>query len=100
MAMAELRFEWDERKSKANKRKHGVSFAEAQAVFSDEEALLLADPDHSEDEDRYILLGLSPLLRILVVCHCYREDDEVIRIISARKADASERAEYNHRWRR
>lgn len=98
--MADLRFEWSTSKSIANRRKHGVSFEEAETVFSDDRALLIGDPEHSEDEDRFVLLGLSSLTRTLVVCHCYRERDEVIRIISARKADRSERAEYDRRWRR
>ena len=95
--MAELRFEWDERKNTTNQRKHGVSFEEAQTAFYDERALLREDPD--EAEDRFLLLGLSLALRILVVCHCYREEDEVIRIISARKANRSERAQYEQRWK-
>jgi uncharacterized DUF497 family protein len=98
--MAELRFAWDERKNASNQKKHGVSFEEAQTVFSDEHALLIADPDHSEDEDRFVLLGLSSTLRTLVVCHCYREEESVIRIISARKADRAERSEYSRRWSR
>ena len=98
--MAELRFEWDERKNAANKRRHGVSFEEAQTVFVDEHALLIADPDHSQDEDRFILLGISTTLRVLIICHCYRQQDEVIRIISARKADRRERGDYNRRWSR
>ena len=98
--MAEIRFEWDDSKNAANKRKHGVSFEEAETVFSDEHALFMADPDHSEAEDRFLLLGLSAPMRTLVVCHCYREQEEVIRLISARKADRSERAEYNRRWKR
>ncbi|HEY5720005.1 MAG TPA: BrnT family toxin [Gammaproteobacteria bacterium] len=96
--MAGLRFEWDARKSAANERKHGVSFDEAVTVFADEHARLIADPDHSADEDRFVLLGLSASLRTLVVCHCYRESDEVIRIISARKATRSERTQYSRRW--
>ena len=96
--MAEIRFEWDPRKSAANRRKHGVSFEEASTVFTDEHALLIDDPIHSEDEDRFILLGLSSSLRMLVVCHCYRESEEVIRIISARKATRKERDTYNRRW--
>ena len=95
--MAELRFEWDPRKSASNRRKHGVSFEEAQTVFYDDRALLIDDPD--EGEDRFILLGLSAALRALLVCHCYREAEQVIRIISARKADRSERKEYERRWR-
>jgi uncharacterized DUF497 family protein len=89
-----LRFEWDVRKSRLNRTKHGVSFEEAQTVFLDDHALLIDDPDHSDDEARFVLLGLSSTLRALVVCHCYRRRGEVIRIISARKADPSERALY------
>jgi len=92
--MPPTRFTWDRRKNSANQRKHGVSFQEAQSVFYDEQALLIADPLHSEDEDRFILLGLSSVLRLLVVCHCYREDDEFIRIISARKATRNEARQY------
>ena len=97
--MAELRFEWDGRKDASNRRKHGISFDEAKTVFADEHALLLDDPDHSDGEDRLVMLGLSAALRTLVVCHCYREADEVIRIISARKATRPEREIYNRRWR-
>lgn len=100
MARAQLSFEWDERKSLANKRKHKVSFEEAQTVFYDDEALLRDDPDHSEDEDRFVLLGVSTALRTLVVCHCYRTSDQVIRIISARKANRSEAREYERNLRR
>lgn len=94
------RIEWDEAKNALNKRKHGVSFEEASTVFADEHALLLADPDHSTEEDRFILMGFSASLRILVVCHCYRHGEEIIRIISARKATKSERAQYSERWRK
>ena len=89
-----LNFEWDRRKEAANRKKHGVSFDEARTAFFDENARLLADPDHSDDEDRFILLGLSSRLRLLVVCHCYQEESETIRVISARKADRSERRQY------
>ncbi len=92
--MTEIRFEWDERKNRQNIEKHRVSFEEAQTVFYDENAIRYFDPDHSDDEDRFIMLGLSYKLRALVVCHCYRQDDTVIRIISARKADRSERQDY------
>ena len=88
--MSTLRFEWDEHKSAVNQSKHGVSFEEARSVFFDERARLIDDPDHSEDEERFILLGLSSTLRLLVVCHCYRSEGNVIRIISARKATARE----------
>ena len=81
-------------------RKHRVSFGEAATVFSDERALFLADPDHSDEEDRFILLGLSTALRLLVVCHCYRTNDETIRIISARKATKPEAVAYAGRWGR
>ena len=92
--MTDIRFEWDERKSRENKRKHGVSFEEAQTVFLDENALRFFDPDHSADEDRFLMLGISFRLRVLVVCHCFRVNDAVIRIISARKANRSEDADY------
>ncbi|OGV71526.1 MAG: hypothetical protein A3K18_22520 [Lentisphaerae bacterium RIFOXYA12_64_32] len=92
--MSEIRFEWDARRSRENVRKHKVSFEEAQTVFLDENAIRYFDPDHSEDEDRFIMLGMSFTLRVLVVCHCYREDDSVIRIISARKADKHEQSGY------
>jgi len=92
-----LSFEWDPRKATANLRKHGVSFEEARTVFLDEEALLRPDEDHSDDEDRFLLLGFSGRVRILVVCHCYRQDDEVIRVISARKANPLERQQYEDR---
>jgi uncharacterized DUF497 family protein len=95
--MAELRFEWDSRKAAANLAKHGVSFEEAQTAFSDESALLLEDPEPVDAEDRFILLGLSARLRVLVVVHCYREADTVIRLISARKADRLERQQYVRR---
>ena len=98
--MADLRFEWDVEKDRQNQRKHGVSFAEAEGVFSDQHGLFMEDPDHSEDEDRFVLLGLSSTLRTLVVCHCYRGRDDAVRIISARKADPSERRQYSRRWKR
>jgi uncharacterized DUF497 family protein len=97
-SMGELRFEWDPKKDAANRRKHGVSFEEASTVFSDERALLIDDPDYSDDEERFILLGLSANLRTLVVCHCYREAESVIRLILARKASRKERSEYAGRW--
>jgi hypothetical protein len=96
--VSDLRFEWDERKNAANRRKHGVSFIEAETVFVDDRALLLDDPDHSEREERFILLGLSTMLQTLVVCHCYRASGDVIRLISARKATAAERRIYIERW--
>ena len=92
--MSELKFAWDKVKDTNNLKKHGISFDEAKTVFYDDSARLLSDPDHSEDEDRYILLGLCSHLRVLVVCHCYREDGKIIRIISARKANKSEKRQY------
>ena len=89
-----LEIEWDSRKASWNQRKHGVSFDEARSAFLDENARLMTDPEHSDDEERYVLLELSTKLRLLVVCHCYRKHDGVIRIISARKADKSERSQY------
>jgi uncharacterized DUF497 family protein len=97
--VANLRFEWDARKNAANKRKHGVSFEEARTVFYDDRALLIKDPDEEDDEDRFVLLGISAALRMLVVCHCYREKDSLIRIISARKANRKEREDYEKRWK-
>ena len=94
-----LRFEWDDPKETQNRRKHGISFQEAMTVFTDEQALLIDDPDHSDDEDRFILLGLSSALRTLVVCHCYRGREGVIRIISARRANSRERSRYQRGWR-
>jgi uncharacterized protein len=85
-----LRFDWDERKNKSNRAKHGVWFEEAHSVFSDRHARLFHDPEHSEEEERFLLLGVSAAGRILVVVHCYREADSTIRIISARKATKKE----------
>ena len=93
--MDDFRFEWDAGKARENLRKYGVSFDEARTVFADDNAILLDDPDHSTDEDRFALLGLSAPLRILVVAHCYREGESVVRLISARKATRSERAQYD-----
>jgi uncharacterized DUF497 family protein len=94
-----LRFEWDPQKDEANQRKHGIDFQEASTAFEDEAALLLDDPEHSTgDEDRLLLLGLSSRLRLLLVVHCYRENDEVIRIISARPATTGERRFYVRRF--
>ncbi|MEE1352757.1 MAG: BrnT family toxin [Acutalibacteraceae bacterium] len=85
-----MHFEWDENKNKINQRKHGVSFEEAVSVFYDDEALVIDDPDHSDFEERFIILGLSRKANLLVVCHCYRASDTSIRIISARKATRTE----------
>ena len=90
----DFRFTWDENKNRSNYRKHGITFEEAKTVFFDEEALLIDDPDHSEMEERFLLLGLSEAVNLLVVVHCYRETDFVIRIISARKATKKEARQY------
>ena len=94
--MTEIIFERDNKKEKTNKRKHGISFDDARTAFYDENAIQYFDPDHSDEEDRFILLGISFKLKVLVVCHCFRENDSIIRIISARKADKDEEYEY---WR-
>ena len=96
--MSEIRFEWDPRKAKSNEKKHGVSFEEAESVFFDEQALLLEDAQPADEEERFVLLGLSATLRMLVVIHALREKD-VIRIISARKATRLEKQEYQSRLR-
>ncbi len=92
--MAAIRFEWDEKKSAANRRKHGVTFEEARTAFLAKHGSISPDPDHSASEDRFILLGMSASLRTLIVCHCYRQDQQLIRIFSARKANSAERAQY------
>jgi uncharacterized DUF497 family protein len=97
--MKDIVFEWDKLKERRNQKKHGVSFEEAATVFVDEKALLIQDPDHSDEEDRFLLLGLSSNLRILLVCHCYRQSDRIIRLISARKASQSEQQQYWERWK-
>ncbi len=99
--MADLHFEWDPTKARANLQKHGISFGEAETAFSDEHALVMPDPEHSSTHDeRLILIGLSAALRVLVVIHCELEDGDVIRLISARRATRSERAQYDARWKR
>ena len=88
------RFKWNQRKNEHNIRKHGVSFEEAVTVFYDEEAIMLDDPDHSKDEERFLLIGMSDAPRLLIVCHCYRKKDSIIRIISARKTTKSEENDF------
>jgi uncharacterized protein len=92
--MNNIDFEWDSKKEKINLEKHGVSFEEAKTVFYDENAVQFFDPDHSDTEDRFILLGMSFKLRAIVVCHCFRKEETTIRIISARKANKEEEIEY------
>ena len=89
-----IKFEWDVRKAASNLRKHGVSFEEAQSVFYDEYALQFLDAESSDTEDRFLLLGLSNRIRMLIVCHCERGAGSLIRIISARKATRNERKYY------
>jgi uncharacterized protein len=95
-----LRFSWDPNKARSNERKHGVSFEEAETVFADEHGLLLEDPDPDDPEERFVLIGLSSPLRLLLVCHCLRDGGEVIRIISARRASKAEGKQYWERLRR
>jgi len=92
--MNQLVFEWDNEKNRINKKKHGVSFEEAKSVFYDEKAIQFWDEDNSEIEDRFLLLGISSKMRILLIIHCYREQESVIRIISARKATKNESKHY------
>ena len=91
-----MTFEWDENKNKTNIIKHGIDFTEACSTFYDDEAILFDDPDHSEDEERFLLIGMSKTTRVLTVSHCYRAEGEVIRIISARKATKTETDYYVH----
>lgn len=99
--MNKIEFEWDDNKAQINIEKHGVTFEEASTVFADENAILFDDPEHSEVEERFMLLGISGQAKMLIVCHCYRGDDNIIRIISARKATRNETTQYveiNKRW--
>lgn len=99
ICMTEPEFQWDSAKDTANQKKHGVSFKEASTVFRDENGLLLFDSKHSSEEDRFILLGMSANLRLLVVCHCYLEDKNLFRIFSARRATRTERTQYQERMK-
>ncbi len=92
--MTNIKIEWDPIKASSNLKKHGISFEEAATAFSDDIGRLIPDPDHSDEEDRFILLGMSWSLKVLVVCHCYRDSSSIIRIISARKATKTECAQY------
>lgn len=93
--MENINFEWDENKNQINQKKHKISFEEAKTVFYDDEAIVIDDPEHSIEEDRFIILGFSKNARLLVVCHCYRASDTTIRIISARKATENEAKQYH-----
>lgn len=89
-----LKFEWDKNKNQSNIKKHGISFEEASSVFYDDEALIINDEAHSQKEERFVLIGFSYKYNLLVVCHCYRQNEEIVRIISARKATKNEQKEY------
>lgn len=93
--MNEIKFEWDQNKARSNQKKHGISFGEAQSVFYDDFAIEFCDPEHSTEEDRFLMVGLSYKARVLVTSHCVREPGNVIRIISARKAT---KKEANYYW--
>lgn len=97
--MASLRFTWDAATSRANVAKHGISFEEAETAFSDEDAILAPDPEHSVAEERFLLIGLSVALRVLVVVHCEPGPSGAIRLISARRATRTERGQYVARWK-
>jgi uncharacterized DUF497 family protein len=89
-----IKFIWDEDKNQKNIKSHNISFEEAKTVFYDPKAKIIYDPDHSKEEDRFIILGLSKALNLLIVCHCYKEQEEQIRIFSARKATKNEKKQY------
>jgi len=89
-----VKFEWDDNKQRINIKKHGISFEEAKTVFYDENALFITDPDHSILEERFLILGISKKTNLLTVCHCYKENEEIIRIINARKASSKEKKQY------
>ena len=95
--MKKIKFEWDEKKAQSNIHKHGISFEEAMSVFYDERAIEFFDDEHSEWEERFLLLGLSQKMNLLLICHCYRESNGTIRIISARKATKNEAKYYEKR---
>jgi len=92
-----MNFEWNEAKNKVNREKHGIWFEEARSVFADDLARVFYDPEHSEDEERFIVIGMSSSSRLLMVVHCYREEGVIVRIISARKSTKKERLEYEER---
>ncbi len=98
--MADLRIEWDAAKARANTRKHGITFEEAETAFYDDFAIVIPDPDHSSEEERLLLIGLGSALRVLIVVHCDVDNGDAIRLISARRATRSERAQYDARWKR
>ena len=89
-----IRFEWDENKNQINKIKHGIDFNEAKTVFYDDNAIIFDDPEHSIEEERFLILGVSGYENLCIVSHCYRDEDNIIRIISARKATKNETKTY------
>ncbi len=93
--MKNISFEWDENKNQINRRKHGIDFEEAKTIFYDDNAILFDDPEHSVEEERFLILGISKYENLCIVSHCYRSDDNIIRIISARKATKNEIKTYN-----
>lgn len=96
--MEDIIFEWDENKNEIDKRKHGLSFEEAQEVFYDDNAILFDDPDHSFGEERFLIIGMIKSSKICIVSHCYRNSDNVIRLISAREATKREKKTYQESW--
>ena len=96
--METLSFEWDENKNEINKKKHGISFETAQEVFYDDNAILFDDPDHSVGEERFLIIGMTRSLKVCIVSHCYRDQANVIRLISAREATKHERKTYEEGW--
>lgn len=96
--MEQILFEWDENKNEINKRKHGLSFETAREVFYDKSAILFDDPDHSDEEERFLIIGMIKSSKICIVSHCYRKSDTVIRLISAREATKKEKKIYKERW--
>ena len=93
-----MRFAWDENKNEINKKKHGISFETAQEVFHDDNAILFDDPDHSIGEERFLIIGMTKSLKVCIVSHCYRDSDNIIRLISAREATKHERKVYEEGW--
>jgi uncharacterized DUF497 family protein len=96
--MDSIKFIWDEDKNQKNMQSHNISFEEAKTVFYDPNAKIIYDPDHSKEEDRFVILGLSKTLNLLIVCHCYKEKEEQIRIFSARRATKNEKKQYGGNW--
>lgn len=96
--MKEIKFTWDDNKNNINKKKHGLSFEEAKEVFGDENAILFDDPDHSLEEDRFLIIGMIKSAKVCIVSHCYRDDDSTIRLISAREATKNEKRIYQEGW--